>query len=157
MKPRPPCLVLAVFVVSASLFSFCGCGGGGDLQPREPSDAERNLARFGLLYFDYRATQRAAPATLDQLTSYAKNLDKAKLAKMKITDVAQAFVSPRDNQRYELAPGPRTAIVAYEGSGEKGKRYVLTGNGAVVEMEEEAIQELCKLGSHGGAPRAGGK
>jgi hypothetical protein len=71
-------------------------------------------------------------------------------AEFQITEIDKLFVSSRDNKPYVViygtmpgGQGPGGApVVAYEKEGVKGKRFVASALGAVVEVEEAEFRKM---------------
>lgn len=59
-----------------------------------------------------------------------------------VESIDDVFVSPRDNEPYEIVYGKRAKIVAYEKVGVDGKRIVADDLGIVQEVDEAQFAEL---------------
>jgi hypothetical protein len=131
--------------LAALLTLLNGCS--QTIEPQVPPVAMARIQRLASICREFAASQKKQAANMDEVKAWAKKLPKDKLDWLKIDDVEEAFVSPRDQQPYALVrgaaqkPGPMM-IQAYEKVGEKGKRYVVTTTGSVLELEEAAFKQV---------------
>lgn len=103
-----------------------------------PGEDEQQLMHLVQLYSQYQKKHGGkSPGTTDELKKWAKALPAAELTKLGITNVEEIFVSPRDNQPYQLARPANSAaakmggqaVIFYEKTGANGKRRVIGGMG----------------------------
>jgi hypothetical protein len=139
--PRRTALVLA-------LCPLVGCTQGPtktDLPPEE-----KHILKIASLYSDFRGRNGRPPSTMDELKSFARKMRPEDLRNRGIDDLEKAFVSPRDNQPYKLAPPqppkrggpPFPMVIVYEQTGVDGKRMVASGmGGGAFELDEEKLRE----------------
>ena len=139
MKSRMACPVrtLLAFVFLAPLAGGCN----KQLETRVPPLAEARIRNLASICSQFGASQRRVPASMEELKAWAKKLNKAQLANLGIDNVAEAFVSPRDQQPYVLVRGGSTMMLAYEKTGEGGKHYVVTNTGSVYELADAVLKE----------------
>jgi hypothetical protein len=95
--------------------------------------------------------KRKGPANEQELREFAKGLTAKEKDEYLIgEDVESIFVSSRDNQPFvikynlNLAPGGETRAVAWETTGENGRRYVALSMGYVEEYDEETFKQYNK-------------
>jgi hypothetical protein len=126
-------------LVVLSLLNGCG----PRLPDRVQPSAEARIQKLAGLCNKFATRQRKKPASIEELKTWAKSLDKNDLVQMGIEDPDTAFVSPRDNQPYVLVrsggSGPGD-VLAYEKVGEGGKHYIVTPMGAAFELDEQELR-----------------
>jgi len=136
----------------AVLFAFCvvaaGCEGktGRELEP-----VEANVKNIAIFYGRYLSQNRGrTPPDQEALKKFITSHPATELAALKITDVEQLFVSPRDNQPYVVLygaklppPGPSgSPVIAYEKDGAGGRRFVAFANAGVEELDDVRFRQL---------------
>jgi hypothetical protein len=133
-------LILLALGGWVGLLAGCGRQTGGT---KVASPAEVNLQKILRLYGEFQRSQHKAPANADELKAWAKKQSKEKLTEMSIEDVDTVFISPRDNEPYEVVQLPmgRGPLVAHEKTGVGGKRYVIGSTGTLVEMDQKQFEE----------------
>ncbi len=103
-----------------------------------PNDDEQKLMHLVQLYSHYQTKHGGkTPGTIEDLKKWAKGLPAAELTKLGISDLEGTFVSPRDNQPYQLVRPSNSAaakmggqpIIFYERAGVNGKHRVIGGMG----------------------------
>jgi hypothetical protein len=112
--------------------------------PREEVPAgEAEIMKVVTLYSAYRqANGGKPPANAAALKAWAKKLKKEDLSQRGITDVDQAFVSPRDKLPFvTVPPSGSLGVVAFERKGADGKRFVGTAQGSAIEIDENYFRE----------------
>jgi hypothetical protein len=112
-------------VAAASLLA-AGCGIGvtqGAICPPIDRDEVSHINRVHALAVEYQNAKKAAPASLDQLESWAAGRGKA---------AKDDFISPRDGKPYLLGPGP--VVAEREG---KGARYLASPQGTGPRSDDE--------------------
>jgi hypothetical protein len=157
---RPgPALFLAAAVLLAA-----GCSSNPPEQ-LPPTADEQNMMKLVQLYTHYQTkhTKQKAPPkktgkvaaptipeSAEELKAWAKTLPADELQKMGITDLEGMFISPRDNQPYQLAKpaNPMMArmgamkVIFYEKDGVNGKHVVVGGMGTRPrELTREELRE----------------
>lgn len=136
----------------AVLFSFCVVTAGCQRQTgRELEPVEANVKNIAIFYGRYTSQNRGrTPPDKEALKKFIASHPAAELAALKITDVEQLFVSPRDKQPYVVCygaklppPGPSgSPVVAHEKDGVEGRRFVAFSNGGVDELDDARFREL---------------
>ena len=125
-----------------------GCGGSSH-GPREMPADKVHILKFGTIWQAYRQ-EKGIPTSIDQMKTWAKALKKERLDQMGIQDVDKAFISPRDNEPYQLAPPQKNnpaakmgivPLVGYEKTGVGGKRLMVTGMGSATEVTDEELKK----------------
>jgi hypothetical protein len=111
------------------------------VQPREALPGEAETQRILVLYTDYRqAMGGKPPPSAEVLKKWAKGLKD--LSQRGITDLDQAFVSPRDNLPYVIVtPSGGLGVVVFERKGAEGKRFIGTQQGSVIEIDEAYFRQ----------------
>jgi hypothetical protein len=130
-------------MVAFTLLSGCG----RSIEPQVPPAGLSRIQKLATVCREYAVNQKKQPSTVEELKAWAKKQPKSQLTWLGIEDVDQAFVSPRDQQPYVLVRGAGQKmgplmVLAYEKTGENGKRYVVTTTGSVLELEEKPFQEV---------------
>ena len=122
-----------------------GCGPG---TAPPPAPQEVHLKQLAILYGKYTGRhQGQGPKSEDDFKAFIKKLPPADLAGADPNNIDALFTSPRDGQPYKVlynvrmaSPGPQGApVIAYEQTGEGGRRYVADALGGVQELDEEAF------------------
>jgi hypothetical protein len=124
------------------LLAVTGCS-RVKVEPREALLGEAETQRVLGLYTHYRSTTGGKPPpNADALKAWVKKLKKEELSQRGITDVDQAFISPRDQQPYVIVPPSGSlGVVVFERKGVDGKRYVGTQQGSTLEIDESRLRE----------------
>jgi hypothetical protein len=113
------------------------------------SQEQTNLSWLGSMYAMYiGANQGQPPQTIDDLRKFViQRTSAAELSRLKVSDVNQLFISPRDGKpfvmvSYKKLPtregGQQPPVVLYEADGQNGERAVAFpgGNTQVVNASE---------------------
>jgi hypothetical protein len=147
--PRLVRLPLAAWVVACLCCWLLGCGGGGGAQA-EP-EAKVRLTKLLRLYKAYVEKNKKGPPNEQALRDFWQKLSAKERDEYSLGDNVDAlFTSPRDNQKYVvrydlvLDPGGSSEAVAWEATGEGGKRFVALSIGYVQEYDEETFKEVKK-------------
>jgi hypothetical protein len=134
---------IVVFVCCCHL----GCGGGGQSEP----EGKVRLTKVLRLYQVYVERNKKGPPSEQALRDFGQKLSAKERDDYLIgDDLDTIFTSPRDNQKYairynlKLDPGGQTRAVAWEATGEGGKRFVALSIGYVEEYDDETFQEYNK-------------
>ncbi len=141
---------LLVLGLAAGLFlGLSGCGSRSGDQGSELTPQDQHIMQMAGLVGAYKAANNGkSPASPDVLKSWAQKQPKDKLTSVKdaLDDV---FISPRDNEPYQLAPPPQgmramgpPRIVVYEKTGKRGKHIIASGMGNVQELDDKALNAL---------------
>jgi len=124
-----------------------GCTGGskqGHAAKEQPAE-NNHILKVVSLWQDYKTAIGHAPANADELKTWAKQQDQAKLTTHGIDDLDKAFVSPRDNQPYGLVQtgtqmGGMTKVLVYEKTGVNGKRLTASSMGTAAEVDDQEFK-----------------
>jgi hypothetical protein len=143
---------LAVQWRFAVLFSCVVVAAGCQHKPAgELAPVESNVKNIAIFYGRFMSQNRGrTPPDKEALKKFIASHPVAELAALKITDVEQLFVSPRDQQPYVVRygaklppPGPSgSPVIAYEKDGDGGRRYVAFANAGVEELDDARFKEL---------------
>jgi hypothetical protein len=134
-------------VVASSL--LIGCGSGKPTRT-ERDAGERPILRVLSLYSAYKTAHNKQPQSTDQLKAWLKGLPKEKQTALGIENpdqLDQIFLSPRDNQPYQINPvtagamGGQQSIVIYEKNGVDGVRQTASTQGTVSEYPEDLFRQ----------------
>ncbi|SRR5258708_583316 len=127
------------------LLLMLGCGRKGSF---EKTSDERHILKMLAIYREYQTTHgNNPPANTEELKAWAKTLKPEKLTALSVDDLDSAFISPRDNQPYGIAPvGTQrmgmSEIVVYETAGVGGKRMTVGSTGSVRELKEDEVKRI---------------
>jgi hypothetical protein len=120
---------------------------GPKVAPPEP-DAKVRLIKLLRLYQVYQEKNRQGPPSEQALREFGQKLSAKERDEYLIgDDLDSIFTSPRDQQKYVIqfnlrpAPGGPTRAIAWEATGQKGKRWVALSVGYVEEYDEETFQQ----------------
>jgi hypothetical protein len=136
----------AVLLLPCLLAAGCQPGTGRDVPP-----VETNMKNLAIFYGRYVAQhRRQTPPDKEAFKKFIAGHPAAELAALKITDVEQLFVSPRDKQpyvvRYKFAlppPSPTgSPVIAYEKDGVSGRRFVAFANAGAEEVDDASFRKL---------------
>ena len=135
--------VLCFFSVVAA---GCQSKAPGELEP-----VEANVKNIAIFYGRFVSQNRGrTPPNEESLKKFIASHPATELAALKITDVGQLFVSPRDKQPYVVRygavlppPSPTgSPVVAYEKEGVGGRRFVAFANAGVEELDADRFRQL---------------
>lgn len=138
-----------VFVLAASLFCLgaSSCKRSGSPEP----EAKARLTKLLRLYQAYVDKNKKGPPNEQALREFGQKLSPDERDKYLVgDDLDNLFTSPRDQQKYvilynlKLDPGGQTRAVAWEATGQGGKRYVALSIGYVEEYDDETLKEYKK-------------
>jgi len=139
--------VLWVALAISITFSGCSRPATGTTDPEPKLRLERLLGS----YKAFVVKNKKGPANEAALRTFLLALSQEEKNNLKIGDDLDAlFVSPRDQQKYEvryglpLTVGGATEAVAWEKTGQDGHRYVALNIGYVQQYSEQDFQELKK-------------
>jgi hypothetical protein len=112
------------------------------------TDASTRLSKLVNLYKAYVERNQKGPADKAALVEFGQKLTPQERDEYMIgDDLETIFISPRDNQPFEitygltLAAGGPTQALAWEATGQEGRRYTALTMGYVEEYSEETLQE----------------
>ncbi len=112
------------------------------------TEAKTQIERLFNLYKAYTESQHKAPPNEKALKDFAKGLTEDKLQSLMIgKDVESIFISPRDNEPFQVAygqsinPGGDPVAIIYEKIGLKGRKYVALSIGYSEEYDEASLSE----------------
>jgi hypothetical protein len=152
MTNARPGLTFGRFLLTCGVVVFGCCGNlgcGGSVQP-EPEGKVR-LTKVLRLYQVYVDKNKKGPPNEEALRQFGQKLSPKERDEYLIgDDLDNIFTSPRDNQKYairynlKLEPGGKTRAVAWEATGQGGKRFVALSIGYVEEYDEETLKEYNK-------------
>jgi hypothetical protein len=113
------------------------------VKPGQLSPTEKQLMGIAALYRGYCAAFGKPPPNMQALKAWGEKLDKRKLAHFEIDNVETLFVSERDGQPFVLVRLPRgpAPVLAHETIGAHGKRFVISSEGSVEELDEARFQQ----------------
>jgi hypothetical protein len=126
-----------MMLLLAAAIATIGCSGNPPVDA-PPSQTDENLMRLASLYGNYVTKNKGkVPGSTEELKKWVSSLPPEELSKLEIADVDALFISPRDNQPYQLAKptNPMAAkmgaqkIIFYEKEGVGGKHMVVGGMG----------------------------
>lgn len=145
---RATASLLLLLLVELPVLALVGCGAPSEVPQEEPVV---HLKALAVLYGRYVGSHRGqSPPSEAEFKKFIQSLPKTELETLKVADVDSLFISPRDNQPYQVQyniplppPGPQGApVVAYEQTGSGGERYVATSLGDVQLVDEAKFQEV---------------
>jgi hypothetical protein len=117
----------------------------------EEPDAKVRLTKLLRLYQVYVDRNKKGPANEQELRAFAQKLTpKERTDYLLGDDLETIYTSPRDNQpfvvRYnlKLEPGGPTRGVAWEATGQDGRRLVALSMGYVEDYDNESAKEYTK-------------
>jgi hypothetical protein len=146
-RRAPTFRLLTCWVVVFLLGGCLGCGGNA---PPDP-EAKVRLEKLLRLYQVYVEKNKKGPANEQALRDFGGKLSLKERDEYLIgDDLDGIFTSPRDNQKYviqynlKLDPGGDTRAVAWEATGQGGKRFVALSMGYVEEYDDETFQQYKK-------------
>jgi len=135
-------------VLSCSCLVTAGCQQGTG---RQVPDVEANVKNLAIFFGRYVSQHRGqTPPDKESFKKFIASHPAAELAALKITDVEQMFVSPRDKQPYVVRygftlppPSPTgSPVVAYEKVGVSGRRFVAYANSGAEEVDDARFRQL---------------
>ena len=132
-----PVHFIAVLLTGVLLSTGC--------QPEQAEVTEQHTTMKALAtaYGQYISQHRGRPPKNEK--SFRKYLesDAAEfLSNFGVEAVDDLFISPRDNEPYEIVYGKMAKIIAYEKVGVDGKRLIADDLGVVEEVDEAKFAEL---------------
>jgi hypothetical protein len=158
MRPFGQCFLIkrqirftAVLMSAVVLVPLAGCSGGGGGEENNPGSPQNQhiMLAAGLVGAYQTAHKGQVPPSAEALKTWAQGLPKGELEKMKISNLDDVLVSPRDKEPYQIAPPPKgrramgpPQIVVYEKTGVRGMHKVAGGMGTVRELETAALNSL---------------
>jgi hypothetical protein len=129
--------------------ALTGCGGASPAATSEP-EAKQRLTQVLRLYNAHLDKLKKAPASEQALVDFAKQLTPSEREAYLLTEFSEAtLTSPRDNQKFvvkynlRLVPGENRGI-AWEATGQGGRRFVALSAGYVEDLAEERAREYMK-------------
>ena len=132
---------------------LCVVAGCYDRGRSNKAEQESPLKPIAIFYGDflhqYQGKPPASEAEFKAFLKEAKNAARLKET-FKITDIDKLLISPRDNKPYVITYGTMSTnqgpggvpVVAYEMDGLKGKRFVASALGGVVEVDEAEFRKM---------------
>jgi hypothetical protein len=129
-----------------------GCGGGQVSTPTgDLNDGERHILGVAQLWSEYkRSNGKREPASAEVLKNWAKQkLKPEQLARMGITDLDKAIISPRDGEPYGFRSAAKDnpmgmGTVIYEKTGVNGNHLVANNMGGVATLTDAELGQLPK-------------
>ena len=141
--------LMASVIIGSLLAATSGCN--DPTAGYTETEAKNRLTRLLRLYQLHVEKTKKGPASEQELREFAKQLTAKERDDYLIgEDVESIFVSSRDNQpfviKYNLnvKPGGEPRAVAWEATGQEGRRYVALSIGYVEEYSEETFQQYNK-------------
>ena len=149
----PTCVVRAASAAvlsAAAVLTVAGCTSTAPTGTSDPP-AKLRLERILEFYRSYIDDKKQAPPDEKALKDYIQALpaDRKQGFGM-VDDLDQLFTSARDNQKYvvryklKFSPGGETEAVAWEQTGQDGRRFVALTVGYVQEYADADFKELKK-------------
>lgn len=147
-------LTLPLLVLGLLLTSI-GCKKNRD---RPMTDSERNLKALNVFYGRFVGKHKGvSPQNEAEFKKFIKGLKLEELEAFGFTpdNVDTAFISPRDNEPYQIAYRTKSAVpgatgagmVIWETKGVNGNRFVVDALGKIEEINDDAYrQRLASLG-----------
>jgi hypothetical protein len=141
-------LISAIILIL--LGAVAGCGNQGRSNKAEEESTLKPLAKvYGDFVNQHQGKPPQGETEFKAFLKEARNADMLK-SQFQITDIDKLFISSRDNKPYVVyygtlsqSHGPGGApVIAYEKEGVKGKRFVASALGAVVELDENAFRAM---------------
>ncbi|HZN33177.1 MAG TPA: hypothetical protein VFB80_05135 [Pirellulaceae bacterium] len=136
-------VALSLILVLCAAVSGCGKAAATSGEP----EAKERLKCLLELYRHYVLANGKGPANEQELRAYGQKLTpQDRTAFMIGDDLENIFVSPRDNQKFQvryglkLEPTGATRAVAWEATPQNGKRYVALTMLYVEEYDEETFK-----------------
>lgn len=156
-----PRRMLAVCMVAMVLLPLPGCSAGSEEGPPETARRLQTLARMFNRYAAHPKHRGKAPPNEAALKAFIQNdIPAAERKAMNIENVDELFASPRDKRPFVVnygkdaanplmapgagvqAKGAARPVLAYEHTGEGGKRWVVYGPGETEEVDIDRAQQL---------------
>jgi len=145
ISPRHFSLLLAIL----SALVVLGCG----KQTGPVAQEQSNLSWLGSKYGMFVGSHRGrTPKSIDEFKKFVEKKTKAaELERLKVKDVNELFISPRDGKPFKmvnhaklppLVGGQPPPIVFYEEVGHDGKRSIAYLGGNTQTIENSALQSL---------------
>jgi hypothetical protein len=113
--------------------------------------AKLQLERINDFYRQYMADKKAPPPDEKSFKEFIAKLPKERKQGFGMTDdLDKLFTSPRDNKKYTIRYNFKLSIsggseaLAWEETGENGKRFVALTMGYVEEYDQERFAEIKK-------------
>lgn len=110
-----------------------------------------HLSRLGLWYGQFAGQNGGKPPkTVEQLRQFGQSrTNPEQLAALKVADVSELFVSPRDGEPYKMVKYDRLpafsgdpVVVFYERKGRDGTRHVALSGGGTLAVDDARLAEL---------------
>jgi hypothetical protein len=146
---RAPALAELLGVAFFLLAGASGCGDGK--AGYTETEAKTRLTRLLRLYQLHVEKKQKGPASEQELRDFARQLTAKEKDEYLIgEDLESIFVSSRDQQPFvikynlNLRPGGETRAVAWEATGQDGRRYVALSIGYVEEYPEETFNQYAR-------------
>jgi hypothetical protein len=142
------CRLLPVLAIAVLVCEAVGCGGGS--AAGEP-EAKTRLTKVLRLYQVYADKNKTSPPSEQALREFGQKLSAKERDEFLIgDDLDGIFTSPRDQEkfvvRYNLKfdRGGPTRAIAWEATGQGGKRFVALSIGYVEEYDDQTFKEYSK-------------
>ncbi len=140
-------------VVLGVVFVSCLVGGCGRRATGPIAQDQTNLSWLGSMYAMYISQQQGhAPKTIGDLQKFVEAKTTAEqLARLKVANVGELFVSPHDNKPFVLVSydkfpsftaGQQPPLVLYEATAQDGKRSVAFLGGNTRTLDETEFQKV---------------
>ncbi len=141
-------LFVLAFLLLVATLSGCGGNKGNEMIA---ANNDTNIKRLGTMYgFFHLRNQFRGPKNEDEFKKFIGEQDASRLALAGIStsNVAELFVSERDQQPFKIRYGVNTQLrgpslpVIFEANGLEGKRQVAFTGGSIEEVEASKYDEL---------------
>jgi hypothetical protein len=144
--PRTAPVRIGTLLTAVFLPAVCTLGCGSPAARPVPEGRDR-ITKLLNLYKAYVQKNKQGPPGEQALREFGQKLSpEEREAQLIGNDLDAIFTSPRDNQKYEvryglkLEPGGKMTFVAWEATGQNGRRFVALSNGYVEEYSEESFK-----------------
>ena len=129
-------------IALALLSSLLAVGCGPPTEPESEVKQRTGLSALAIAYGQCTAQSRGLPPRSEKaLRSYIEKQGPQFLASLKVDNIDDMFVSPRDGQPYVVIYGKRSDVVAYEAVGADGTRWIAHNLGGAEQLDEAAFKQ----------------
>ncbi len=142
--------VVCSAISAVIILGAIGCGGG----PEPQSPAEAGLKAIYVMYGQYAGQNRGkSPPDVEAFKKFVRSTNAEQLKSLNVNDVESLFISPRDKQPYVVHYNAAVSVpgvgvpagdswLAYEETGQGGKKYILLSTGIIEEVDAVRFGEI---------------